>query len=133
MRNGCHVLVIVRREDLFRSLCDEISLLNSLSSFQPVKSMMLQLGVSTSEKNIDMAVEKAWQGLGAIDVLVNNVGYRGTVKSPLQYDEEEWNIVINTNMRGVWLVSKCVSKYMRDVGKKGSIINISSTVSANNA
>jgi NAD(P)-dependent dehydrogenase (short-subunit alcohol dehydrogenase family) len=50
--------------------------------------MMLQLGVSTSEKNIDMAVEKSWQGLGAIDVLVNNAGYRGTVKSPLQYDEE---------------------------------------------
>ena len=94
---------------------------------------MHQLDVSASEKDIDMAVEKSWQGFGAIDILVNNVGYRGTVNSPLQYDEEEWNTVINTNMRGVWLVSKCVSKRMRDAGKKGSIINISSKTSANNA
>jgi len=130
-KNGCHVVVTARRQDLLRSVCHEIDLLNFFSPFQPAKSMMLQLEVSTSEKDIGMAVEKAWQGFGAIDILVNNAGYRGTVKSPLQYDEEEWNTVINTNMRGVWLVSKCVAKRMRDAGKKGSIINISSTASAN--
>eukprot|EP01018_Ginkgo_biloba_P035563 Gb_12667 [translate_table: standard] len=91
--------------------------------------MMLQLDVSAPEAEIDSAVEKAWQGFGTIDVLVNNVGFRGTVKSPLHYKEQEWNSVININLRGVWLLSKAVARQMRDAGKKGSIINICSTAS----
>eukprot|EP01018_Ginkgo_biloba_P029990 Gb_34040 [translate_table: standard] len=130
-KNGCHVVVTARRQDLLRSLCQEIELLNehNSTSIKPGKPMMLQLDVSAPEAEINSAVEKAWQGFGTLDVLVNNAGFRGTVKSPLHYEEQEWNSVINTNLRGVWLLSKAVARRMRDAGKKGSIINISSTAS----
>lgn len=46
--------------------------------------------------------------------------------SPVDWPEEEWNNNINTNLTGLWLVSKCVCRLMRDAKQKGSVINISS-------
>lgn len=50
----------------------------------------------------------------------------GTVKSPLDLPEEEWNQVLDTNLKGSWLVSKYVCMHMRHSNRSGSIINISS-------
>ena len=50
----------------------------------------------------------------------------GTVQSPLDLSEEEWNQAIRTNLTGTWLVSKYVGRHMRDAKQGGSIINISS-------
>lgn len=50
----------------------------------------------------------------------------GNVRSPLDLSEEEWNRVLRTNLTGTWLVSKSVCKRMRDAGRGGSVINISS-------
>lgn len=46
--------------------------------------------------------------------------------TPLDLKEDEWNELIKTNLTGTWLVSKYVSRQMRDGGEGGSIINISS-------
>ena len=50
------------------------------------------------------------------------------MRSPLDLSEEEWNRVLRTNLTGAWLVSKFVCKRMRDAGRGGSVINISSIV-----
>lgn len=50
----------------------------------------------------------------------------GSVASPLDLTEEEWNNVFKTNLTGSWLVSKSVCCRMRDSNIKGSVINISS-------
>lgn len=55
----------------------------------------------------------------------------GNVRSPLELSEEEWNQVMNTNLRGSWLVSKYVCIQMRDAQQGGSIINISSIAGLN--
>ena len=55
----------------------------------------------------------------------------GTVKSPLELSEEEWNQSFRTNLTGTWLVSKSVCKRMRDAQRKGSIINIASIAGFN--
>ena len=44
----------------------------------------------------------------------------------LDLDGDEWNRVMNTNLRGLWLMSKAVGKRMRSANIAGSIINISS-------
>ena len=47
----------------------------------------------------------------------------------LDLDGDEWNKVMNTNMRGTWLMSKAVANHMRSGNIAGSIINVSSTSS----
>lgn len=50
----------------------------------------------------------------------------GTVQSPLDLSEKEWNDTVRTNLTGTWLVSKYVCIRMRDAKIEGSVINISS-------
>lgn len=50
----------------------------------------------------------------------------GPVKTPFTQEEDEWNTIMNTNLRGAWLMSKAVGKRMMAAKREGSIINISS-------
>ena len=63
---------------------------------------------------------------GRIDALVNNAGVTCD-KLLMRMDEEAWDKVMNTNLKGVFLVTKATVKTMIKQGK-GSIINISSVV-----
>lgn len=55
----------------------------------------------------------------------------GSVHSPLDLSEDEWNDIIKTNLKGTWLVTKYVCIRMRDAQKGGSVINVSSTAGLN--
>lgn len=50
----------------------------------------------------------------------------GGTSSTIDLTREEWDKVLKTNLEGAWLCSKYVGIRMRDAGKGGSIINISS-------
>lgn len=50
----------------------------------------------------------------------------GPVKTPFTQEEDEWNTIMNTNLRGAWLMSKAVGKRMKAAKRGGSIVNISS-------
>ena len=63
---------------------------------------------------------------GTVDILINNAG-KGVFKSPYELTIEEWDDVINTNLRSVFLCSREAGKYMRENEKGGSIVNIAST------
>ncbi|CAI0470892.1 unnamed protein product [Linum tenue] len=133
---GCRIVAAARRIDRLQSLCSEINQLpfpapqsSSSSSGKPgsgLRAVAVELDVSAGGAAIDQAVQKAWEAFGRIDALVNNAGVRGSVKTPLELSEEEWNHVIKTNLTGTWLVSKSVGIRMRDAKVGGSIINISS-------
>lgn len=71
------------------------------------------------------SVRKAAGLLGKVDILINNAGF-GIWKSPYELSTDEWDSVINTNLRGTFLCSREASVFMRKTGG-GSIINISST------
>ena len=59
-------------------------------------------------------------------MIVSRVLSLGEVKLSLNLDGDEWNKVMNTNLRGLWLMSKAIGKRMRSANIAGSIINISS-------
>ncbi|KAG0624693.1 hypothetical protein M758_3G268000 [Ceratodon purpureus] len=128
-KNGANVIVAARRKQMLESLCDEINDLakrNKVDGAQSGKAVAIELDLSGSESAIDDAVEKAWAVFGPIEVLVNNAGTRGPVRSPLDQQEDEWNTIFNTNLRGTWLMSKAVAKRLVAAKRGGSIINISS-------
>ncbi|WP_419883315.1 SDR family NAD(P)-dependent oxidoreductase [Peribacillus sp. B-H-3] len=68
-------------------------------------------------------VKKAYQ---SIDILINNAG-KATFKSLYELSIEEWDDVINTNLRSVFLASREASKYFRENEHGGSIVNLAST------
>ncbi len=85
------------------------------------------IGISTDVKNkddIQKMVEETLSKLGKIDILVNNAGMNIRT-SALEVTEEEWELIIQTNMKSVFFASQAVGKYMVEQ-KSGSIINISS-------
>jgi NAD(P)-dependent dehydrogenase (short-subunit alcohol dehydrogenase family) len=73
------------------------------------------------ERMIDRVVER-W---GRIDILVNNAGICNEAKF-LDITEEEWDLHLNINLKGAFLVSRLVAQLMADRGAGGSIIHVSS-------
>ncbi|KAF3950408.1 hypothetical protein ACB098_09G151200 [Castanea mollissima] len=122
---GCKIIAAARRVDRLQSLCHQINHLSSSSSSSP-RAVAVELDLTADGPAIEKSVQKAWDVFGHIHALVNNAGFRGNVRSPLELSEEEWNQVFKTNLTGAWLVSKYICIRMRDAEQGGSIINISS-------
>ncbi|AZV41878.1 SDR family NAD(P)-dependent oxidoreductase [Peribacillus asahii] len=78
------------------------------------------------EADIIRLMEAANQTYGQIDILINNAG-KALFRSPYDLSIEEWDDVINTNLRSVFLGSREAAKYMRHNKDGGSIVNIAST------
>ncbi len=76
---------------------------------------------------VEAAVAETTTSLGAPpDLLVNAAGiYR--FRSALELDVAEWDDVLDTNLRGSWLVARAVARRLVDAGRPGTIVNISST------
>jgi NAD(P)-dependent dehydrogenase (short-subunit alcohol dehydrogenase family) len=77
---------------------------------------------------VKQAVQAIEQALGRIDVLVNNSGV-SIGKPLLEQTEEDFDAVLNVNLRGAFLVATEVARRMKADGKGGSIINIESILS----
>ncbi|WP_016839148.1 glucose 1-dehydrogenase [Ureibacillus thermosphaericus] len=78
------------------------------------------------EDDIIRLMEIANLTFGQIDILINNAG-KSVFKSPYELSIEEWDDIINTNLRSVFLASREAAKYMRNNKEGGSIVNIAST------
>lgn len=64
-------------------------------------------------------------GPGVPDILVNNAGI-AIDRYILDIHENDWDGVLDTNLKGVFLVGQAAAKAMIDAGKPGSIVNIAS-------
>ena len=62
---------------------------------------------------------------GPVAVLINNAGVTAT-KPALDLAEAEWDAVLDTNLKGVWLVAQATGRRMVRHGAGGSIVNIAS-------
>ena len=81
----------------------------------------------TKETEIESMISQTLDKLGQIDILVNNSGVTMR-KEPEDLSGDEWDHVLNVNLRACFLASKTVYPHMRDQGS-GKIINIGSMTS----
>ncbi|OXS78691.1 SDR family NAD(P)-dependent oxidoreductase [Domibacillus enclensis] len=68
-------------------------------------------------------MDHAYSRLGRIDVLVNNAGIN-IARPSLEVTEEDWDRVLNTNLKGTFFCAQRAGKYMIEQGNAGKIINI---------
>ena len=73
---------------------------------------------------VDQAVEK----LGRVDILVNNAG---TIRRnpALEFTEDDWDQVMNVNLKSLFFLSQAAAKRMVEQGDGGKIINVASMLS----
>lgn len=90
-----------------------------------VKSIAIKLDVSKSDE-VTSAFDKLIKEFGRLDILVNNAGVTKDALV-LRMKEEDWDFVLNVNLKGVFLCSKEAIKIMTKQ-QYGKIISISSVV-----
>jgi len=78
----------------------------------------------TKQKNIQSVLSKILKKFGTLDILVNNAGFLEQ-KDFFAITENDWDFMLNTNLKSVFLCSQIFSKYFISKNS-GSIINISS-------
>ncbi len=77
---------------------------------------------------VDQMVDAVVRQLGRIDILVNNAGIL-TFAPFLELSEEDWDRVLDVNLKGQFLVAQAVARWMVRQGGGGRIINIASIAS----
>ena len=89
------------------------------------KAILVPADVADETAATEM-VEKTVEAFGAIDILVNNAGITrdGLL---LRMKEEDWDAVLNTNLKGVFHCSKAAAKFMMKK-RYGRIVNMASVV-----
>lgn len=115
---GCDVAICGRRIGPLAETAAEIEALGR-------KALYASVDVSSNEA-VTSFVTDVIAKLGKIDILINNAGVTRD-NLLMRMSEEEWDSVIDTNLKGAFLFSKAVSRPMMKQ-RAGSIVNISSVV-----
>lgn len=119
-RAGADLVLCARSEGDLRDAASEIEAMGRRAMVVPVDV----LNVASVEEMVRRAVE----GMGRIDVLVNNAGVN-IRKSVVELDEAEWDLVLDTNLKGYFLVGRAVGRQMISQGG-GKVINVASILGA---
>ena len=114
---GARVTVAARRADALSKTVDGIVNANGQA-----QSVVMDVTVPAS---IETALDAAEARFGPVDIVINNAGVTAT-RPALQQHESDWDKVIDTNLKGVWLVAQAVARRMVAHKMKGSIVNVAS-------
>ena len=115
---GAHVVCLARNEDRLRELVSEISTNGNSASY---------ISCDVSDGNsIEDALKSVVKDYKQIDILVNNAGITKD-SLILRMKEQNWDQVMNTNLKGAFYSTKIVLRHMMKK-KYGRIINITSIV-----
>jgi NAD(P)-dependent dehydrogenase (short-subunit alcohol dehydrogenase family) len=88
------------------------------------KAFAVAMDVSSSA-SVNNAMAHLVQMYGVPDVLVNNAG-QSIAKPMLEQTEADWDQILDTNLKGCWLVATELARALAAAGKPGAIVNIAS-------
>jgi NAD(P)-dependent dehydrogenase (short-subunit alcohol dehydrogenase family) len=116
---GAKVALAARRVDRLAETAREIEAAGG-------ESLPIACDVTRSD-NVAAAVATAETELGPLTILVNNAGV--VVSKPLfEHTEADWDHVVDTNLKGAWLVAREFAHHLAGLKRPGRIINISSVL-----
>jgi 2-deoxy-D-gluconate 3-dehydrogenase len=118
--SGCDIVIAARNE---RKTTDAVK---DIKDLYGVRAIGIYIDV-LSEESIQIGVKTALNEFGKINVLVNNAGVN-IRKMPEEYGVDEWDWILNSNLRGAFLCAKTVYPSMK-AASGGKIINIGSMTS----
>lgn len=114
---GCAVAPAARRQKEVTAVADEICALG-------VSSHPAMMDVANAA-SVAAALDEIEDRLGPVSIVVNNAGI-AIDKKIGDTTEEDWDRVVDTNLKGAWLVAREAAGRMAAAGTKGVIINIAS-------
>ena len=113
---GAHVIMAARSVDKMTSLAEEIAAAGGSAEV---------VALDVRNRDAIRAVVAELEAHGPIDVLVNNAGI-AIVKSSQDMQDEDWDAVYETNLRGAWVLAQEVIKARLADRRECSIVNIAS-------
>jgi NAD(P)-dependent dehydrogenase (short-subunit alcohol dehydrogenase family) len=79
----------------------------------------------TDAASVEQAFAAAEALFGTVGIVINNAGVTGT-RAALDMTDDDWTSVIDTNLKGSWVVARHAARRMIHHGQGGSIVNIAS-------
>jgi NAD(P)-dependent dehydrogenase (short-subunit alcohol dehydrogenase family) len=116
-RAGATVVLAARRRERVMQLADQLA-------DEGCRAHAVALDV-TDASGVKAAFDQILAVAGVPDVIVNNAGVSVT-KSLLAQDESDWDQVLNTNLKGSWLVGTEAARRLVAAGRTGCVINVAS-------
>jgi len=117
-RSGCYIAAVNRSEASETKL--QVEALGS-------KFLDISADLATT-KDIPSIVEQTIAAFGHIDILINNAGIIRR-EDAISFSEEDWDDVMNVNMKTLFFLSQAVAKQFIEQGNGGKIVNIASMLS----
>lgn len=114
---GAHVVAAARRKDRLEALCDDIRATGGQAS-------AVTLDV-TDDKSVSACFDACEKVAGVPDVVVSNAGTTIT-KMAVDQTPQDFDLVMNANLRGCWLVDTEAARRLMAAQKPGSLINTAS-------
>lgn len=110
---GAEVVLAARRTDKLADLQQALQA-------QGRKASSVSMDVASRE-----SVEAGFDQIGACDIVINNAGITVT-RALLDQTEDDWDSVIDTNLKGCWLVATEAARRLRAAEKPGTMVNVAS-------
>ena len=90
-----------------------------------VRALGVPADISKADQ-VDRLIDETMKTMGKIDIMVANAGTSSTYRA-FDLKEEEWDRIIDVDLKGVFLTARAAARKMADAGGGGRIINVAST------
>ena len=120
---GARVAVCARRLD---KVMETVAGIEALSGSRGGKTIGVEMDV-TDAASVAQAFEAIEEQAGTVTVVVNNAGVAGG-KAALELTEDDWDRILDTNLKGAWTVAQEAAKRMAAAETGGVIVNIASVL-----
>ncbi len=110
---GADLILAARRRDKLEQTADAVRALGC-------EALVVEMDVADYA-----SVQSAFADMPMLDVVINNAGI-SRVGTTDGYSEQDWDAVLDTNLKGVWAVSQQAIRAWQAAGRGGNIVNVAS-------